>query len=112
MKKLFFISLLFGTIACAPGTVPNTGTQSATIASPEAEAKALTTKMTSVLSLDAAQEEKILMINVVNTKVIKRLRESNDTAKLSTTKEKYHNELKEVLNENQFAKFLVEFKEL
>ena len=52
------------------------------------------------------------MINVVNYKILKRLRENNETDKLSSTKEKFHQELKSVLTESQFEKFLVEFPNL
>ena len=58
------------------------------------------------------KEDKILMINVVNYKILKRLRENNETDKLSSTKEKFHQELKSVLTESQFEKFLVEFPNL
>jgi DNA recombination-dependent growth factor C len=95
---------------CAPGITPTTSSiPKISENSPEAEARNLTTKMKDKLLLNAAQEDKILMINVVNNKVIKRLRENNETDKLSSTKEKFHTELKAVLTENQFSKFLVEF---
>lgn len=112
MKNIIAIFLLLSLWACAPGTTPTQGTQTIATTSPEAEAKVLTSKMKSVLNLDASQEEKVLMINVVNKKVVKRLRETNDTSKLPSTKEKYQSEMKGVLTDDQFAKFLVEFKDM
>jgi hypothetical protein len=111
MKNLSLLIVLVITMfGCAPGTTPTiSSTPKLSENSPEAEARNLTTKMKDKLLLDAAQEDKILMINVVNNKVIKRLRENNETDKLSSTKEKFHTELKAVLTENQFSKFLVEF---
>lgn len=111
MKNLCFLLIsLISFFGCAPGTTPTTSsTPKLSENSPEAEARNLTTKMKDKLLLDAAQEDKILMINVVNNKVVKRLRENNETDKLSSTKEKFHTELKAVLSESQFSKFLVEF---
>ncbi len=104
------VIMMFG---CAPGTTPTTSsTPKLSENSPEAEARNLTTKMKDKLLLNTAQEDKILMINVVNNKLIKRLRENNETDKLSSTKEKFHQELKSVLTESQFEKFLVEFPNL
>jgi hypothetical protein len=111
MKSLrLLIVLVISMFGCVPGTTPTTNsTPKLSENSPEAEARNLTTKMKDKLLLDAAQEDKILMINVVNNKLIKRLRENNETDKLSSTKEKFHTELKSVLSESQFSKFLVEF---
>jgi hypothetical protein len=110
---ILFIGLLFFACACAPSTTPSSGTTNKVAEnSPEAEARTLTTKMKEKLALDITQEDKVLMINVVNNKVIKRLRENNETDKLSSTKEKFHSELKAVLSESQFSKFLVEFPDL
>jgi hypothetical protein len=89
MKKSIAIFVLLSFWACVPGTTPSQSTQTIATASPEVEAKVLTSKMKSALNLDAAQEEKVLMINVVNKKIVKRLRETNDTGKLPSTKEKY-----------------------
>jgi len=112
MKKSIAIFVLLSFWACVPGTTPSQSTQTIATASPEVEAKVLTSKMKSALNLDAAQEEKVLMINVVNKKIVKRLRETNDTGKLPSTKEKYYSELKSVLTDNQYGKFLVEFKDM
>lgn len=111
MKNLSLLIVLVITMfGCAPGITPTSNsTPKLSENSPEAEARNLTTKMKDKLLLDAAQEDKILMINVVNNKLIKRLRENNETDKLSSTKEKFHTELKAVLTESQFSKFLVEF---
>lgn len=111
MKNLIVFAILnFTLFSCVPGATPTTGSApKAAETSPEAEARTLTTKMKTRLELDASQEEKVLMINVVNNKILKRLRENNETDKLSSTKEKFHTELKTVLSESQFSKFLVEF---
>lgn len=111
MKNLSLsIVLIITMFGCAPGTTPTSGsTPKISVNSPEAEARNLTTKMKDKLLLDVAQEDKVLMINVVNNKLTKRLRENNETDKLSSTKEKFHTELKAVLSESQFSKFLVEF---
>ncbi|MBK9509273.1 MAG: hypothetical protein IPP61_09410 [Cytophagaceae bacterium] len=118
MKKnisFLFIILIASLSSCAPGSMPTSSKPAATVAdtgSPEAKAKAVTDKMTQVLGLSTDQTDKVMMINVVNFKIVKRLRETNDTGKLPTTKEKYQNEMKEVLNEQQFTKFLTEFSEI
>ena len=111
MKNLsLFLILIITMFGCAPGTTPtSSSTPKISVNSPEAEARNLTTKMKDRLLLDTAQEDKVLMINVVNNKLTKRLRENNETGKLSSSKEKFHTELKAVLSESQFSKFLVEF---
>ena len=114
MKNLsLLIVLVITMLGCAPGTTPTTNsTPKLSENSPEADARNLTTKMKDKLFLDTVQEDKILMINVINNKLIKRLRENNETDKLSSTKEKFHQELKTVLTESQFEKFLIEFPNL
>ena len=112
MKNIILLFTILSVFACAPGTMPSSGTNRVAETSPEAEARVLTTKMKTILSLDNVQDEKIMLINVVNIKVLKRLRENNETDKISSTKEKFHTELKSVLTESQFSKFLVEFPDL
>lgn len=112
MKYSIATILLLSFWACAPATTPSQGTKAISTTSPEAEAKVLTSKMKYVLELDVAQEEKVLMINVVNKKIVKRLRETNDIGMLPSTKEKYYAEMKSVLTDYQYGKFLVEFKDL
>jgi hypothetical protein len=112
MKKIILLcGVLFLMEACVTTTTPST-TQTPTAASPEAEAKAITSKMKTVLDLNDLQEEKIMLINVVNFKVIKKLRETNEIEKLNSTKAKYQSEIKDVLDEPQYQKFLIEFKDL
>lgn len=106
---ILFSALLLN--ACMPASTPSSGTQVSTI-SPEAEAKSVTNKMKASLVLDDTQEEKVFLINVVNLKILKRLRETNDTAMINSTRVKYQSEIKEVLTETQYDKFLVEFKNL
>lgn len=118
MKKninILFTILIAALWSCAPATTPTSSKPATTVtdsSSPEAQAKAVTDKMTQSLALSTDQADKVLMINVVNFKIVKRLRETNDTGKLSSTKEKYQSEMKEVLNEQQFTKFLTEFSEI
>lgn len=113
MKNILILIVSLAMFACAPGTTPTSSNlPKVAESSPEAEARVLTSKMKDSLSLDAGQEDKILMINVVNNKVVKRLRENNETDKISSTKTKFHTELKGVLSEQQFSKFLVVFPDL
>lgn len=112
MKYLLIILVTLSSWACTNSPTTSVNNTVSNTLSPEAQARDLTTKMKSSLELSTEQEEKVLMINVVNLKVMKRLRENNETEKLNSTRDKYHSEIKVVLNEPQFAKFLEEFKEM
>jgi DNA recombination-dependent growth factor C len=68
--------------------------------------------MKSVLGLNATQEERVLIINVINFSLLKKLRESNQTSQIPQTKKKYRAEIKEVLNSDQYATFLQQFGDL
>jgi hypothetical protein len=59
--------------------------------------------------LNASQEDKVLVINIVNISLMKKLRESNQTDQIPKTQAKYKSEMKEVLNSDQYSKFLTEF---
>lgn len=109
MKGLIIAILItFGLNSCiAPLT--STGTVSQGTSSSEMEARRLTTQMKNSLALNASQEEKVLVINVVNLSLLKKLRESNQTDQIPTTQAKYKSEMKEVLNSDQYSKFLTEF---
>lgn len=109
MKGLIIAILItFGLNSCiAPPT--STGTASQGTSSSEMEARRLTTLMKNSLALNALQEEKVLVINVVNLSLLKKLRESNQTDQISKTQAKYKSEMKEVLNTDQYTKFLTEF---
>lgn len=111
MKKLILIFLGLYASSCAPVPNTNAGTSNQVSAdsSPESQAKILTEKMKESLTLNEAQAEKILMTNVINLKMIKRLRENRETDKLSSTKQKYQEEIKGILTEPQFTRFLAEF---
>jgi DNA recombination-dependent growth factor C len=85
------------------------GTSGQSSSSSEMEARRLTTQMKNALALNNSQEEKVLVINVVNLSLLKKLRESNQLDQISKTKEKYRLEMKEVLNLDQYSKFLSEF---
>ncbi len=112
MKNLSFLFILLVHVACVPGATPTSGTSVNTSVSPEAEARTVTSDMKDKLILDAAQEEKVFLVNVVNLKVLKRLRESNETSMLESTRNKYRSEIKGILSDVQYQKFLTEFKDL
>ncbi len=106
-KWILILSVFFLCQACV--TSPSsTNTISAEL-SPESQAKTLTDRMKTSLELDDAQTEKVLTINVVHYKILKRLRASNESEKIASTKQKYREEIKAVLSENQYQKFLQEF---
>jgi DNA recombination-dependent growth factor C len=109
MKGLIITILMtFGFNSCiAPPT--STGTNSQGTSSSEMEAKRLTTQMKNSLVLNASQEDKVLVINIVNISLMKKLRESNQTNQIPETRAKYKSEMKKVLNADQYSKFLTEF---
>lgn len=107
--KAIISALMISIFVSACVTAPTSTGNSQTTSSSEMEARKLTEQMKSVLTLNTTQEEKVLVINVVNLSLLKKLRESNQTEQIQPTKEKYKNQMKEVLNSDQFNKFLVEF---
>jgi hypothetical protein len=111
-----WLSILLGVMvltSCATGGSMSSGGGGAVqTSSPESKARDLTNRMRTVLDLDKAQEEKALSINLVNQKLLQRMRESNDQSIAKTTRENYHKELKAVLSEAQFAKFRSSFPDL
>ncbi|WP_367915286.1 hypothetical protein [Leadbetterella sp. DM7] len=115
MKRLWGIALTGMLLAsCATGGGLTTGgggggQASSQTSSAEAQARDLTNRMKTVLSLDKTQEEKVLTINVVNQKLLQRIRENNDQGLAASTKENYHKELKAVLSTDQFSKFRTSF---
>ena len=111
MKNCILVLFVF-LASCAPTSPPSSTNKTTNNASPEAEARILTDKMKSSLELDETQLDKVLMINVVNLKIIKKLKDANEVSKINSTKEKYKSELKEILNQSQFVKFLADFSEL
>lgn len=68
--------------------------------------------MKNVLGLNTVQEEKVLLINVVNFSLLKKLTENNQTGQIPMANEKYRSEIKEVLNSDQYSKFLEQFGNL
>lgn len=113
MKRFAVIILVGLSLAgCATGGGYTSGQSNTQTSSAEAQAKELTNKMKSVLSLDKPQEDKILTLNVVNQKLLQRLREDKDTSKVASAKESYHRELKAVLSAEQFSKFQSSFPNL
>ncbi|MCF8323995.1 MAG: hypothetical protein K9I84_03465 [Leadbetterella sp.] len=109
MKGLIIAILItFGVSSCIAPPL-TTGTTNQGTSSSEMEARRLTTQMKNSLALNASQEEKVLVINVVNLSLMKKLRESNQTDQIFKTQAKYKSEMKEVLNSDQYSKFLSEF---
>jgi DNA recombination-dependent growth factor C len=109
MKHLFFVLILVTSVASCITSPTSTGTSGQSSSSSEMEARRLTTEMKNVLALNSSQEEKVLVINVINLSLLKKLRESNQLDQISKTKENYRSEMKEVLNSDQYSKFLTEF---
>lgn len=117
MKKLIGIALAGMLMtACATGggltTGGGGGQSSSQVSSAESQAKELTNRMKTVLSLNKTQEDKVLSINVVNQKLLQRIRENNEQGLVASTKENYHKELKAVLTADQFSRFRTSFPEL
>jgi type VI protein secretion system component VasF len=104
---ILFVTLFLACQGCA--TAPQSTANTTSETSPESQAKTLTERMKTSLELDDAQTEKVLLINVVHFKILKRLRTSNENDKIAVTKQKYREEIKAVLSEIQYEKFLVEF---
>ncbi len=100
--------------ACATGGGLSTGggQASSQVSSAESQARELTNRMRTVLSLSKVQEDKVLSINVVNQKLLQRIRENNEQGLAASTKANYHKELKNVLSDDQFSKFRSSFPEL
>ncbi len=110
---VFFLAISLLMSACAPGTTTSTGSPSARPSvSPEAEARTKTTQMKTALGLSEEQENKVLVINTVNAKLVRNLRESNQTDKLAATRQSYLKELQGILTPEQFAKYKQQFEGL
>lgn len=114
MKKLIgtvMVAMLMG--ACATGGGLSTGggggQASSQVSSAESQARELTNRMRTALNLSKVQEDKVLSINVVNQKLLQRIRENNEQNLAASTKENYHKELKAVLTADQFSKFRTSF---
>lgn len=76
------------------------------VSSLENEAKVLTEKMTKVLSLNSAQTDKVLMINVVNLGLKNKLK---DQEQLKDADDKFKAEMRKILTEEQYKKFILNF---
>ena len=117
MKRLIGLALVAVLLGgCATGGGLSTGggggQASSQASSAESQAKDLTGRMKTHLSLSKAQEDKVLSINVVNQKLLQRIRENNEQGLAASAKENYHKELKAVLTPEQFTKFRASFPEL
>lgn len=111
MKNLLILYIFFLTISCASKSPTSTKSDQTSL-SPEIQARIRTTEMKNVLGLNTVQEEKVLLINVVNFSLLKKLTESNQTSQIPMTNDKYRTQIKEVLNTEQYSKFLEQFGNL
>lgn len=112
MKKYLLVISVFViaiTQSCAPATQTATsgaGTnQNARIgqdSSPEAQAQVKTQNMKETLSLTAEQVDKVLVINTVNLKTLKYLKDNNEISKIEAAQKTYLGELEKVLTKEQF----------
>ncbi len=114
MKKIIALALLgftFGIPSCVtspPQSDTSAPSPNARTMSVEAEARQLTSKMEVLLNLSAAQKDDVMVTNTVYLKVLKNLRESNETSKMNAAKDSYMNKLKSILSANQYTKFVNE----
>ena len=113
MKKVITAIFLSAVLAgCATGGGLSSSQNGSSSVSAEAQAKNLTSRMKTTLSLDKNQEDRVLQINVVNQKLLQRLRQNNEESLISSAKENYHKELKGVLTSDQFTRFRSSFPDL
>lgn len=115
MKKIIALSLLgltLGITSCVTST-PQSGSTTTTspnarTMSVEAEARQKTSRMDALLKLSADQKDEVMVTNTVYLKVLKNLRENNDTSKMDSAKDSYMNKLKSILSTDQYSKFVTE----
>jgi outer membrane PBP1 activator LpoA protein len=113
MKNIIGILIFASLLSSCATSVPSTSSVITNVSdTPEAKAKAITDKMKTRMVLSSEQESKVMLINVINIKVLSKLRETQDHDKIISTQSKYEVEIKEVLDENQFSIFKNEFGEL
>lgn len=112
MKKLIALSLLacsIGTTSCVTTSTPQRGntdsTSNARTMSVEAEARKKTEDMNTLLSLSAAQKDEVMVANTVYFKILKNLRDNNETSKISSATESYKKKIKSILTTEQYSKF-------
>jgi hypothetical protein len=107
---LFFFFVVLLVTGCVTTAPQRTTTNTSTVAlSPEAQARIQTEEMKTKLGLSTEQSEKVLIINTVHLRVIKKLKDSNETDKIPVTEANYKNQLKEVLTPSQYASFETTF---
>lgn len=113
MKKIIalsFLGLTLGITSCVTST-PQSGTTTtpnARTMSIEAEARQKTSRMDALLKLSADQKDDVMVTNTVYLKVLKNLRENNDTSKMDSAKDSYMSKLKSILTTDQYSKFVTE----
>lgn len=115
MKKILgivMVGVLMGACATGGGLSTGGGQSSTQVSSAESQARELTNRMRTVLALSKVQEDKILSINVVNQKLLQRIRENNEQNLVASAKENYHKELRNILSTDQFSKFRNSFPDL
>lgn len=101
--------------SCAPatqqsssGSSNNANARIGQEASPEAQAQLKTQSMRESLSLTAEQVDKVLVINTVNLKTVKYLKDNKETDKLDAAQKTYMTELEKVLTKEQFEAYKVQ----
>lgn len=113
MKKILattFIAFTLAITSCVTTTPQSssTTTSSAREMSVEAEARKKTESMNTLLGLSVAQKDEVMVANTVYLKLLKNLRDNNETTKMGTAKDSYLTKLKSILSEEQYSKFETE----
>ncbi|MDP5120489.1 MAG: DUF4890 domain-containing protein [Spirosomaceae bacterium] len=106
---LIAVALSFATLSCVTsppqqGSTATTNPNARTI-SVEAEARQKTDSMAKLLSLTATQKDDVMLANTVYFKVLKNLRDNNETSKMGSATESYMSKLKTILSSEQYSKF-------
>lgn len=113
MKHLLTYTFIVVTIALSSCVTSapqrsSTTTSSAREMSVEAEALKKTEDMNTLLSLSVSQKDEVMITNTVYLKLLKNLKENQETAKIPAAKDSYLNKLKSILNTEQYNKFKTE----
>lgn len=110
-NKFVYIALfylLFAASACVTSP-PQRGTTVTTPMSVEAEAKKKTDQQKTLLGLSTDQYDKVMVINTTHLKIIKNLKQNNETDKLPAADESYKKQMGTVLSPDQYTVFLANF---
>lgn len=108
MKHKTLFAVLFYMLFVVSGCVtapPQRGTTIPPSISIEAEAKKKTDRQKQLLSLTAEQYDKVMLVNTTHLKLIKNLKDNNETDKLPTANESYKKQMETILTTEQYAVF-------